>query len=51
MNYEGIKRLNKRSNWEVVKEFLGSLLAIVAVAVFVYMLILLAGAEYAGLHQ
>lgn len=51
MNYEDIKRLNKKNKWEVVKEIGGSILAMIAVGAFVYLLILIAGAEYAGLHQ
>ena len=51
MNYEDIKKLNKRDKWETTKEVLGSIVAVIAIAGFVYLLILVAGAEYANLHQ
>lgn len=51
MNYNDIKKLNKRDKWETTKEFLGSLLCVIGIAAFVYLLILIAGAEYANLHQ
>lgn len=51
MNFEEIKKLNKKDKWETTKEFMGSLLCVVAIAGFVYLLILVAGAEYANLNQ